>query len=380
MDRRNTRSSRRGAILGLFALAAASPCGAEPYIALREGLKCAACHVNHTGGGMRNGYGGLFSQTEIAPLLQELSGQALGFSADLGPSVSIGANAITSNETLFAVDEERDVAGERTTYSQDGQNTFAVDSGSLYMQARLIPSRLSLYLDETVAPGGASSREAFALLEGLPAASYLKAGRLLLPFGLRLRDDAAFVRQVTGFNFDNQDLGLELGLEPGPLALAVAVSNGTQGGRDDNTGKQVSAVGSWWTGRLTIGGSLAYNRTQGVKRVALGPFASLRTGAVTWAAEADRVSETGAADNDQVVLFASADWWLHRAVNLRLAYDFHDPFDAIGQDERSRATAGVEAFLTPFLSTSLYYRHKRSVPQDVPGNADALTLGLHTFF
>ena len=103
-------------------------------------------------------------------------------------------------------------------------------------------------------------------------------------------------------------------------------------------------------------------------------------GSVTWAAEADLVSETGAADNDQVVLFASADWWLRRAVNLRLAYDFHDPYDAIGQDERSRVTAGVEAFLTPFLSAGLSYRHKRSVPQDVQGNADALTLGLHTFF
>lgn len=386
MDHRRRFTIARVAVRGLLPLAAAAvaaasrPCGAEPYIALREGLKCATCHVNHTGGGMRNGYGALFSQTELAPLLRTLSGQALDFSPDLGSSVAVGANLIVANQTLFPVDEDLGSGAQRATYSEDGQNTFAVDSGSLYLQARLIPSRLSIYLDETIAPGGASSREAFALVEGLPASGYLKAGRLLPPYGLRLWDDAAFVRQVTEFNFDNQDLGLEVGFEPGPLSVALAVANGTQGGRDDNTGKQVSAVGTWWAGPFEVGASAAYNRTQGVRRLAAGPFASLRTGPLTWTGEADLVSESGAARNDQVVLFASADAWLRQAVNLRLAFDWHDPYDAVEEDERSRVTAGAEAFLTPFLSASLYYHYKSSVPQDTQGNADALTVGLHTFF
>ena len=126
---------------------------AEPYIALREGLKCSTCHVNHTGGGMRSGYGALFTQTEITPLFEAMSDAALDFSADLGPSISIGADFIATNET---------VAG---SGGADRQNTFAVDSGNLYVNVRLLPGRMSLYFDEIVAPGGAASREAFLLME-----------------------------------------------------------------------------------------------------------------------------------------------------------------------------------------------------------------------
>jgi hypothetical protein len=340
----------------------------EPYIALREGLRCATCHVNHTGGGMRNGYGALFSQTEILPLLEEMSEEALDFSADLGPSLTLGSDFILANELVQSVDD------------QDSQNTFRVDSGNLYLHARLIPGRLSLYVDETVAPGSASNREAFVLLEGIGDSGYLKAGRLLLPYGIRMWDDAAFVRQATGFNYDNQDLGLEVGLEPGPFSVAVALSNGSQGAADDNKAKQVSVVGSYWSRLVVVGASAAYNDARGIERMVVGPFASLRTGPLTWTGEVDRISDSGGIDNDQVVGFASLDFWYRQAVNVRLAFDYHDPFDGVDEDERSRVSLGFDAFLTPFLSASAYYRSADSVPQDMAGNADRLTVSLHSFF
>ena len=54
--------------------------------------------------------------------------------------------------------------------------------------------------------------------------------------------------------------------------------------------------------------------------------------------------------------------------------------DGIEEDERSRLSLGFDAFLTPFLSLSAYYRSKDSVPQDVQGNADDFVVSLHTFF
>ena len=364
------------AFIGIASLAIYSPetVQAEPYFAYKEGLKCSVCHVNNTGGGMRNAYGALYSQTEFTPLMEELSDASMDFSSELGTGLAIGADFIALNETLFSVDEDG------SAYDRDTGNSFEVASGNLYIEARLVPERLSLYFDETISPSGASSREAFALIEQLPGNGYLKVGRMLLPYGIRVWDDQAFIRQVTGFNYDNQDLGIEVGFEPGNAAVSVAVSNGTQGGRDDNTSKQVSSVVSFFLPNLVVGGSFAFNESRGIERLVAGPYGALHLGAVTLMGEVDWVDDKGPDDQRQFVAFSSLEVWLRESINVRVAYDYLNPYDSIEEDERSRVTIGVDAFLTPGLAATARYRLKNSIPQDVGGNANGLTFGLHAFF
>ena len=364
--------------IALFATAVATalPVHAEPYIAFREGLKCSACHVNQTGGGMRTEYGSYFPQTDMQPLLGDLSEQSADFSNQVGESFFFGADFMAVEESVLAVDETHN----GQSYAQDAQHTFDIRSGNIYLEARLAPERLSLYFDETITPSGASSREAFVLLRGLPNSSYLKVGRMLLPYGIRVWDDDAFIRQVTGFNYDNQDMGVEVGFEPGITSISLALSNGTQGSRDDNSGKQVSSVGSIYLKYLVLGGSFSINETRGIDRTLFGPFASLRLGPLTLTGEADWLSESGNRNQDQFIAYGSINYWMRQSINLRVAFDFLDPYDTVEQDERSRVSIGLDGFLTPNLTASAFYKVKKSVPQDAQGNADAFTMALHAFF
>ena len=369
---------RAMAICLLIAFALPLPSRAEPYFAFREGYKCSTCHVNKTGGGKRNEFGSSFTQTEFSPILEAASENALDFSTAIGESFTLGMDFMIVHETLFSVKESITEGGRNEAYEQDAANSFDIRSGNLYIEAQLLPDILTLYLDETVSPAGASNREAFILYDNLPHGGYVKAGRMLLPYGIRLWDDDSFIRQVTGFNYDNQDLGFEIGVEPGIFSGSLALSNGTQGARDDNTSKQISSTGSIIIENFVVGGSFSLNTSRGIERTLFGPYAAVRAGPLTLMGEADWIDESPG--GQQFVFYSSADLWLRESLNVRVAFDYWDPFDGISEDERSRISVGVNAFLTPSLEASAYYKLKESVPQDVPGNADALTLSLHSFF
>lgn len=58
----------------------------------------------------------------------------------------------------------------------------------------MVRNRIALYIDQTVGPNRAVARELFALIEKLPWNGYAKVGKLLVPYGLRLKDDEEFIR------------------------------------------------------------------------------------------------------------------------------------------------------------------------------------------
>ncbi len=145
---------------------------AEPYFAVREGMDCSQCHINPTGGGARNGFGNVFAQNQLAEqtvtLPQPWTGQLAGI-------VNVGANARFS-ATQSDVDDA------------DTNLDFATEQFSIYLGVD-VHERLTIYVDQQVAPGGSLNREAWLQLKW--GDFYLKAGRMFLPFGWRLQDNSA---------------------------------------------------------------------------------------------------------------------------------------------------------------------------------------------
>lgn len=345
---------------------------AEPYLAIREGKSCAACHVNRTGAGMRNDYGNIYSQT-LLPM------KALGktppnpiFIPRLNDSVSLGGALRVSNQSGFP-DEG------------DDTNGFEINEGNLYVEARILPDFLTFYLDQSFGAGGTSSREAFVMVSGAQTKLSFKAGRMILPYGLAVWDDDAFIRRRTGFNFSVQDIGVQLGWQPPNWDLNATVSNGTQGGTENNKEKQVTASASWIHPRGRFGGSYTVNRGVGAKRQIAGVSAGVHYGRFDLLGEFDVIQDEDddgklQKHGDQRVAYGEANLLLTQGLSLKFAYDYWDPFTDVGEDQRSMVRFGVEPFIAPFLQVRLFYRHREAPPQIERENRDDVFLEVHAFF
>jgi len=372
------RRSRAGPIacaLGIALLLATGHAIAEPRFAVREGVACSHCHVNRTGGGMRTAYGSAFAQTGLG------TWDPFGVvDARAGESASLGANIRLSNRTRRAA--KTSLAGK--DFERAGSNSFEMPEGNLYVRIEAIPERFEVYVDETIGPEAASNREAFALLRGLPGDGYIKAGRFLLPFGLRLLDDQAFIRQETGFNYTNQDLGVELGFAPHPFHFALAVTNGSLGGADTNAAKQVSlhatAVGSWLRGGL----SAAWNDTStpdlAFTTITAGAHVGARLGRLLLLGEFDWIHGSNDTDDyDQWALYTGADFEAIKGLYLRFTFEGFDPLTSLKNNARDRFVFGMSWFPLPMCEIRAEYRLNRDIPQRIEGNADEIVIELHGF-
>ncbi len=201
------------AALALLALAGTA--NAEPYLAAQMGLKCAQCHVNPTGGGMRSVFGNTFAQTTLAQ--KRIGSEEDLWTGQVMKFLSVGGNA-RANYNWEEVPNQGDT------------NEFDLEEARAYLDFGVIPNRLSVYIDQRLAPGNSTNMEANIRYWVKENAFYVKAGRMYLPFGYRFEDDNTFVRGVSGINMEAPDEGLELGFESGSWTAQVALSNGAGGG------------------------------------------------------------------------------------------------------------------------------------------------------
>jgi hypothetical protein len=363
----------RAAKFGIFpavvalGLAAVKPATAEPYLAIRQGLQCGGCHVNPTGGGLRNAAGNAFAQN-VLPARHLGEEQWLG---EINRFIAVGGNLRTA-ATAADYDD-----------APDEDPAFDVDELRVYLELRVIPDRLSLYVDQALTPDEDRTLEAYARL-WLDASNrfYLKAGQMYLPFGLRLEDDTAFVREISGINFDTPDDGVELGLESGPWSAQLSVSNGTAGGGETNSGKQWSLRAEHVQARWRLGASYNFNDAGEVERHMGAVHAGLRTGPVTWLAEFDYIEDRGLPGGSiaRRVGLLEADWEPRRGHNLKGTLEAIEAASGFDADTQERYSLVYEYVPIQFLQLRGGARLYDGDPLDPQQNRTLYFLELHGFF
>ncbi len=357
--------------LALLTLAVAVPAAAEPYLAVANGYKCGQCHLNPTGGGERTVFGEIFAQTAL-PARHLDTGTDL-WTGQLNRFIGLGGD-------LRYDFQAQQVPQARTT------NQFSLEQARVYLSAGVIPDRLLVYVDEEVAPGGALNREAWGLYWSADHTWYVKGGQMYLPFGLRLEDQSAFVKQVTGINMTTPDDGLEVGWEKGPVDAQVALSNGTAGGSTSSNGKQASLQLQYVLSRLRIGAAANFNgsSSQG-SRDAFGLFGGLRTGPVAWLAEADVVNDHSlpagpGGGSRKLATLLEANWSPARGHNLKLTYEYLDPDREVAHDQQTRWSFVYELTPIQFVQLRFGARLNDGIPQLPAEHLKLYFVQLHGFF
>ncbi len=335
----------------------------EPYLAVRTGLKCSACHVNRSGGGGRNAFGSIYAQTQLPMRTGTIRNRALNDFLALGWDLRTLASATTSPSVP---------PGPRTA--------IELSEANAYFEARLIEQVLELYVDETLGPGQAGAREAFALVDGLPLNGYAKAGKFMLPYGVRLQDDAEFIRAQTGFSYKTPDQGVEVGFEPGALSFFLAVSNGTAGAAENNSAKQFTSTLAVVRRRLRLGGSASRNEGTGpARRDVYGAFGGTTVGPLTILGELDRITDRPQAGPDlrQLAGFVEGDFLAAKGVNAKVTYGYFDKNLDVPNDQRVRLRFGLELFPVGFLRAAAFYTADLWIPQAATPDRVSLELHLH---
>jgi hypothetical protein len=351
---------------------------AEPYLAVRAGQKCGVCHVNPTGGGKRSEFGNTYSQTELAEgRLDPATGKAVPAERS-EPAVWTGK---INDHLALGSDLRASLRGTRTPNNPSAV-AFDQTRAQVYVEVKPIVDRLTLYLDERVAPGAATNRETYAVLWTADRSAYVKAGRMFVPFGLRIEDDTAFIRQATGVNFNSSDDGVEGGLELGAWSVNVSVTNGAAGGAENNRGKLISSLATYVQPDWRLGASASANNNGGADRRMQSVFAGLRTGMVGWLASGVYITDDGTPTGRlrQWASLIEANIEVAKGHNLKGTYEYYDPNTGVREDQRERYSAVWEYVPFQFTQFRAGVRKSKGIPQNDAQNATEVFLQWHAFF
>lgn len=351
---------------------------ALPRFALVAGAKCASCHVNPTGGQMRNDYGLTFGMDNLPMRTTKAEGpeaeDAFSFSPKISDNITLGA----------------DFRAQLIVEQESLKSSIHLMTMSLYGSIQL-QKKLTLYFKQDIANPEydvLQGPEVYLLAKVLPGAWYIKAGDFLPDYGWRLDDHSAYVRGgdlgflpgATGHHgllfFPNyKDIGLEIGGQTGGLFVAAGLYSGT-----GNNRKIYFETAKAYAMKIEYGGNIdALNFRLGASGYGFraykmgGVHLGLGTQDVAFLGEIDFTHSTlipyalpspGAVNpaGNAMAAYGELDIRAMQGIWLIGKFDVFDPVRGVASDEIKRLTVGLEFFPYPFVELRPQYRFAMETP------------------
>ncbi len=363
---------RIGAIVGAFAvaglatlLAPAGPTRAVPRFAAQQGLPCAVCHVDPSGGGMRTAFGrSVFAANELAFASVELPEGAPFLDGSLTEAISVGSD-------VRLMHYFREQPGNRFLH----RNSFYLMEAALYVAADLW-EHVTLYFAPALNGSDTVTFEAAGIVRLPWVGMYVKAGRFVPVFGHKFQNHTHLIRQQLGFGIVDKDLGIEIGLTPGHFNLQASVFAGARTGLDWDDNDLVGAsvrlayipTSRWFKGKLGVsafynlggapaGGPLPDTRFEDLK---FGTFISLSVGRFTALAELDFWRRDDRTQPNPVGQL----FWHHelafrpvQGLELVVTEELWDPDIDLTGNVVNRVGFGFDLFPWPYTEITVRYRY-----------------------
>ncbi|HLB01351.1 MAG TPA: hypothetical protein VJO14_08195 [Bacteroidota bacterium] len=379
-----------GAALLLILLPAHST--ALPRFALTMGARCSSCHVNPTGGQLRNRHGFTFGAGTL-PMPSHATdrdgtddgGESALFDPRLTDHITIGGDL----RSQFLYSPDADVSGFHMMTASVYGNLFLTEDISAYMKVDLVNN----------AYGPTGGPEVYMLARVLPGRWYLKAGDFLPDYGMRIDDHTGFTRggnlgftpgSLAGagliFTPNYKDVGLEVGGSAGMFDASAGVFNGTGNARKiDLSGVkavvarvEVAASAGEVNLRLGTSGYLYDRYRMGALHIGAGTGGFALYGEIDFTR--NRLDPSGFTIHtsaDAMAAFGEADVLILKGLWLTAKGEVFDPSRGTPGDEVKRITAGFEIFPCPFVEIRTQYRFNIETPS--VGNNTGL-VQLHVWF
>jgi hypothetical protein len=320
---------------------------AVPRFSARYEQKCALCHVNPSGGGLRT----LYASQYLVP--EEIAWAKPGdeILSNIDPEIS--KNVVVGTDFRLI---------HRYSDDETPQKNFFQMQGDIYVDFRMDES-LSLYYDQ-----GISSRyELFGLWEGLPLTGYVKLGRFVPAYGWKFDDHTMFVRSELGFfPPGNSDVGIEFGLSPQRFDVQFGLLNGNRGGTSDNNEKFATMFSGAWrfhAGEVgaAVGAAGYWEDNETANYGTGGTFGYVLWRRLAWLYQVDWTLDDpqGVGHTTGFVASNELAYLVRKGFEVRATYDFFDPDFNVGSGAKSRWGGGVWVMPKAFLALEALYRATR---------------------